>query len=175
MLPAANRITELDLNILRAFQFKHAFFLLQSDAKALPFVFPQMDIPSVDRICTRLLNLSGLNTVMYDCCPNSCCCFVGNFKDDRSCSFCGEQRFRADGRTPQKCYSYSPIIPRLRAMYENKELCKQLLYRHEYQVPPSQNLGPQNQNNATVMADIWALSGFHIPVSSDLKSRSCYG
>ena len=62
----------------------------------------------------------------------------------------------ADGKTSRKKYSYSPIIPRLRGMYENKSLSKQLLYRHEYHSSdPLQSSDRLRDPNRTASADIF--------------------
>ena len=46
------QITESDMAVIHAFQFKHKFFLSQGAFKALQFVFPHSNIPSIDRIQT---------------------------------------------------------------------------------------------------------------------------
>ena len=144
-----NRITQEDLGILRMFQYKHSYFLPQTAFNALSYVFPQISIPSIDRMHSRIRHLSGLSSVVYDCCVNSCCCFVGDFQDDNTCRFCGEPRYTTEGKKPRKKYKYSPIIPRLRGLYENKDMCKELLYRHEYE--QLQNCSDEN----TAIADVW--------------------
>ena len=151
-----NRITSADIHILRAFQFKHAYFLSLNAFKALPFVFPHNDLPSMDRIKSRVHFLSGLDTAIYDCCVNSCCAFVGNYENDVTCCFCSEPRFLSDGKSARKKYSYSPLIPRLRGLYENKSMCKHLLYRHGYQNAQSSNVdGRIPRSGASSIADIW--------------------
>ena len=77
-----SRITVEDIQILRAFQFKHNHFLSLNAFKSLPSVFPEICIPSFDRIQTQIHFLSGLEAALYDCCINSCCCFVGGYEND---------------------------------------------------------------------------------------------
>ena len=151
------RISDEDLQILRAFHFKHTYFLTQSAFKALPYVFPQIRIPSIDKMRSRIQQLSGLESTAYDCYVNSCCCFLGSYKNDSSCPFCKEPCYLGDGKTARKKYRYSPLIPRLHAMYENTSLAKDLLYRHEYEKPRSgsysQSTGDSSSNIA--ITDIW--------------------
>lgn len=71
--------------------------------------------------------------VPYDCCIQSCCIYVGDFKDLQECPHCGEPPY--DGRTPRKprqTFLYIPVIPRLRGMFSNPELATTLQYRHTY-------------------------------------------
>ena len=153
MIYLEKRLSDVDLSVLRMFQYKHQFFLSQSAFKALSYVFPRESIPSIEQMRTRIRFLSGLNIRSYDCCVNNCCCYLGSFKDDNSCYFCDEPRFTADGKSAQKKYSYTPLIPRLTAMYENKELSKELLYCHEYTTPLADN--STTHDDVIQVADIW--------------------
>ena len=120
------------MRILKAFQYKHKFLLTLKAFKALRYVFPEISIPSIDVIRTRLKFLSGFNISTYDCCINSCCCFLGSYSEHIICPFCGESRYTADGISARKKFTYSPLIPRLRSYYENRAMCVEMLYRHEY-------------------------------------------
>ena len=100
--------------------------------------------------------LSGLKPVAYDCCVNSCCCFTGSYDSDESCKFCNEPRYLADGKTARKKYRYSPLIPRLCALYKNKTICQDLLYRHECTVAEhSSSRCREDADDSVSMTDIW--------------------
>ena len=161
-----SRITSEDIQILRAFQFKHNHFLSLNAFKSLPSVFPAIRIPSFDRIRTRIHFLSGLEAAVYDCCINSCCCFVGGYKNDNSCRFCGEARYVENTQRARKRYTYSPLIPRLLGLYENRTMCQEMLYRHEYKIPLDSNNRVSGPDNSIRITDIWDGS-----VYRELKSR----
>ena len=43
-----------------------------------------------------------------------------------------------DGRSAKKKYSYTPLIPRLWAMFENKDFSKKMQYRSQYKSTPGE-------------------------------------
>ena len=160
-----DQITEEDLRTLRLFQFKHTYFLSQSAFNAIPFVFPEIHIPSIKSTRSRIKFLSGVEVSLFDCCINSCCCFVGGYKDNLHCPFCNEPRYIADGKTARKSYRYTALIPRLRGIFENKTLSKELLYRHNYELQESPS-GDGCPDDYITVADIWDGK-----VYKDLKKR----
>ena len=51
----------------------------------------RIHIESMYKLCRRIASLSQIKTIVYDCCINSCCAFIGtNFKSAQSCPFCHE-------------------------------------------------------------------------------------
>ncbi|KDN34874.1 hypothetical protein RSAG8_12061, partial [Rhizoctonia solani AG-8 WAC10335] len=89
-----------------------------------------LGIPSEFIAWRRLRIMSGLETRAYDCCINSCCCFLGKYKDLTSCPYCKESRFNSSGK-PRRVFRYSPLIPQLRALFQNVDMVKKLRYRVE--------------------------------------------
>ena len=74
-----------------------------------------------------------------------------------------------DGKTARKSYRYTALIPRLRGMYKNKTLCKELLYRHNYKPqgsPDSNGSSYRSSDDDIAVTDIW--DGH---VYRDLKDR----
>ena len=103
----------------------------------LPYTFPHDKVPSlkVARSCVQLL--SGFNPVKYHCCLNSCCCYVGPYEDANECPYCNEPRYHPKTKKPRKVFTYLPLIPRLKALYSNAELSKEMRYRaDEHQHEP---------------------------------------
>src|SRR5260221_2894454 len=49
---------------------------------------PELSMLSIFILQTRILKLSHVAEVSYDCCPNTCCCFTGTCTGLNSCPFC---------------------------------------------------------------------------------------
>ncbi|CAE6475319.1 unnamed protein product [Rhizoctonia solani] len=89
-----------------------------------------LGLPSEFIAWRRLRIMSGLETRTYDCCINSCCCFLGKHKDLTSCPYCKEPRFNSTGK-PRRVFRYTPLIPQLRGLFQNVDMVKKLRYRVE--------------------------------------------
>jgi hypothetical protein len=74
--------------------------------------------------------LSGLREQVFHCCVNSCCCFTGPFADDTTCPICSEPRLDSRKR-PRNLFRYIPLIPRLKAYFQNPQIIELLKYRHK--------------------------------------------
>ena len=61
----------------------------------------------------------------------SCICYVGPHKIKMNCRYCNEPWKKSDGR-PQKQFTYSPIIPRLKAYVKNLEMVNHIKYRSNF-------------------------------------------
>ncbi|KAJ7367132.1 hypothetical protein DFH08DRAFT_640518, partial [Mycena albidolilacea] len=77
----------------------------------------------------------GTLPVMYHCCKQLCCCFVGLFEGLDSCPYCNEPRYDSHGH-PCATFHYLPLILCLKALFADKKTCKQLLYRMHYKSNP---------------------------------------
>lgn len=89
-----------------------------------------LKLPSEFIAWRRLRILSGLQSRSYDCCVNSCCCFLGKYKDMETCPYCGEKRY-SPGNKRRRAFHYSPLIPQLRGLFQNREMASNLRYRAE--------------------------------------------
>lgn len=100
----------------------------------LEFAFPESQFESYKLTKSRVEFLAQFKPVPYDCCPASCCCFVGPHADLDACPYCQEPRYNAQGR-PRKRFTYVPLIPRLKAFYEtpSADLAAKMRYRAEFQ------------------------------------------
>ncbi|QRV77093.1 Transposase family Tnp2 protein [Ceratobasidium sp. AG-Ba] len=87
-----------------------------------------LDIPSEFIAYRRLAILAGFGTRAYDCCVNSCCCFLGKHKDLDACPYCAEPRFSVAGR-PRRSFHYTPLIPQLQALFRSRQVLAKLMYR----------------------------------------------
>ncbi|KAB5588211.1 Transposase family Tnp2 protein [Ceratobasidium theobromae] len=91
-------------------------------------VCASLDLPSEFIAWRRLRILSQLETRSYDCCVNSCCCFLGKYKDVQICPFCKESRYNPSGKR-RRAFQYSPLIPQLVGLFQSCEMASKLQYR----------------------------------------------
>jgi hypothetical protein len=135
MSSGGEQLEEPDLESMRLFSYKIEEFVTDRAYSKLRFVFPGTTIPSAKENRTRAAFLSAFKAQRFDCCINSCCCFVGPNQDLTQCPFCDEARFSVAGRA-RKRYTFIPLIARLIGMYRNKECALTLRYRDSYQPDP---------------------------------------
>ena len=129
----ANKLSAYDLAICRAFSYKVQTHTTDHDFRKLPYAFPtDTPLPGLDKIRSRIMFLSGFQPQQYDCCPKTCYCYVGPHANLSACPYCGEARYRADGK-PRKKYTYIPIIPRLVSFLRNPHMAKHMQYRASHQ------------------------------------------
>lgn len=93
------------------------------------FATPGLCTPQQAR--RRIGFLSGFNPIRYDCCINSCVCFVGPaYIDLMACPHCHERRYSDDkSKKPRKVFVYIPIIPRLRSLVAHRKHAALMRYR----------------------------------------------
>lgn len=81
--------------------------------------------------------LAAFKPVPYDCCINTCCCYVGPHAKLEQCPYCKEPRYRPNPdpdapKRPRKRFTYVPLIPRLTAFYKSQSMIEKLRYRHVF-------------------------------------------
>ncbi|KAH9833141.1 uncharacterized protein C8Q71DRAFT_682898, partial [Rhodofomes roseus] len=128
-------LSESDKATLRVFALKTDERLTQRTLKKLPYAFPGSSMPSTDRLRSRVTFLSGVTPVKYDCCINSCCCFVGPHAGLDACPYCNKQRRSSNGK-PQKQFLYILLTPRLQAFAGNTQMATQMKHRLQHQHDP---------------------------------------
>lgn len=137
LLCVADDLTEDDLEYLRPFALKVDTHMPGTTFARLPYAFPHSGVNSWTRIQSRVTQLSGFEPKRYDCCINSCCCFVGPHANCDTCPYCKTTRFDASGK-PRQVFVYLPIIPRLKAYFANAEMARKMRYRaFEHQHDPA--------------------------------------
>ena len=109
-LPTATEISDEDLSTLCAFALKVKSFMPTRTYSMLAHTFPKEPPPSLARAHAHATALSGVEPTLFDCCVNSCCCYVGPYIDDQHCHFCNEPRFDSRGR-PCSQFTYVPLLP----------------------------------------------------------------
>lgn len=111
------------------FALKVEMHMMDETFAKLPFACPNEPFSSWKSTKAQAQSLSGFKPDVYDCCINSCLCYIGPHMKVTTCIYCKEPRFCADGKTPRKCFTYLPIIPRLRAYYRSLSMVDKLKYR----------------------------------------------
>jgi hypothetical protein len=95
-------------------------------------------LPNWGETKSRTAFLSGLDPILYNCCPNSCCCYVVPYAELDRCPYCNTSRYNSE-RRPQKVFVYIPLIPRLVALYRQRRFATLMRYRSEYVHSPETN------------------------------------
>jgi Transposase family tnp2 len=78
---------------------------------------------------------SRLSFQIYDCCVSSCVCFTGELQLLTVCPLCNEPRYD-DRQKARNRFRYIPIIPRLQAMFRDRNMIEMLLYRSKREADP---------------------------------------
>ncbi|KAL1750254.1 hypothetical protein FB107DRAFT_224204, partial [Schizophyllum commune] len=131
--PPAQSLDAYDRAICRAFAYKLKTHTSDRAFAKIPYAFPQEhELPSLHNIRQRISSLAEFQPQIYDCCLNSCCCYVGPHKDLTACPYCNEDRFQKNGK-PRKRFTYIPVKPRLQAFAQNQRMATLMRYRgHEH-------------------------------------------
>jgi hypothetical protein len=90
-------------------------------------VCKELGIPSKFVAWQHLQILSGLETRVYDCCVNSCVCFLGKYSNLQACPFCNEARYNSRG-SAWRFFRYTPLIPQLQALFQCPKMVADLWY-----------------------------------------------
>ncbi|KAJ7318071.1 hypothetical protein DFH08DRAFT_613361, partial [Mycena albidolilacea] len=126
-------LTEHGMNAARAHNFKVNVDLGSRAYDKMRRTFPQLsDLPSLAKLQAEIGFISGVKPVKYDCCKQSCCCFVGPYADLNTCPYCDEARYDLRGR-PRATFEYLPLIPRLKALFADPTMCEKLFYCAQYE------------------------------------------
>ncbi|QRV83925.1 Transposase family Tnp2 protein [Ceratobasidium sp. AG-Ba] len=91
-------------------------------------VCQSLRIPSEFVAYRRLRIMAGFATRTYDCCVNSCCCFLGKHSECQICPFCKEPRY-TNTRRARRSFYYSPLIPQLQALYRSPDMLEKIQCR----------------------------------------------
>ncbi|KAF5329112.1 hypothetical protein D9758_017947 [Tetrapyrgos nigripes] len=135
----AQELTDDEVALLRHYALKVETYMTLSVFEALPFAFRSENIQSWKVTKSRAAFLARFKPVPYDCCINSCCCFVGPHAEDSRCEYCNEPRFRPSSKRPRKRFCYIPLIPRLVSFFRSPSMMKEMKYRANYSPDPDKN------------------------------------
>src|SRR5258708_11420060 len=88
----------------------------------------ELQMNSLYQVHSQIAKLSHVIEHTYNCCVNSCCCFVAHFASLNACPYCKEPCYKSDGQTPLQTFHYLPIGCRLKALYLNDKFSELLQY-----------------------------------------------
>ncbi|KAJ4484511.1 hypothetical protein C8R41DRAFT_737788, partial [Lentinula lateritia] len=125
-------LTKEELAMMRHFALKVKTHMTDETFAKLPFACRNEEFDSWKSTKAQAQSLSGFTPEVYDCCLNSCICYVGPHASKSQCPYCKENRYRADGKTARKCFTYLPIIPHLCSYYRSMSMIDKLKYRGSY-------------------------------------------
>jgi hypothetical protein len=94
---AAHNLSEEDLNDIRASNYKADTQITDTAYEKLSLSFPQLaDLSSLYVLQKRMVFLSGVEAVKYDCCINSCIAYTCSDATLQRCPFCHEARLDSE-------------------------------------------------------------------------------
>ncbi|KAJ3912075.1 hypothetical protein F5877DRAFT_2090, partial [Lentinula edodes] len=125
-------LTKEELATMRHFALKVETHMTDETFAKLPFACQNEEFDSWKLTKAQAQSLSGFIPEVYDCCLNSCICYVGPHASKLQCPYCKENRYHADGKTARKHFTYLPIIPRLCSYYRSMSMIDKLKYRGSY-------------------------------------------
>jgi hypothetical protein len=128
------RLNDVDLQFLREFTWKSKNNVSDKAFRELRYLHPgHTGMLSWKATQERIGRMSELRPKIYDCCVNSCMCYVGQYADLTKCPFRTCQQPRYDSRKrPRRQFTYIPLIPRLKAFLANSAQAERMRYRAEF-------------------------------------------
>ncbi|KAF5347459.1 hypothetical protein D9757_013823 [Collybiopsis confluens] len=125
-----------DVDSIKAFRFKISNNITRQAFEQMRYLFrDDVNIESEWKIIQRMHNLSQIEPVWIDMCISSCIAYTKDFESLTSCPICGHTRLD-NHNIPYRRFCYIPLIPRLKAFFQNKSMIKLLLYRFNYKYDP---------------------------------------
>jgi len=88
----------------------------------------ELQMKSLYQVHSQISKLSHVIENSYNCCTNSCCCFVTCFALLDACPYFKQPCFKSDGWTPLRPFHYLPIGPQLKVLYLNEHFSELLQY-----------------------------------------------
>ncbi|RXW14195.1 hypothetical protein EST38_g11658 [Candolleomyces aberdarensis] len=136
-----SELRESNMDLLRAYNLKLEDNLTDATYAHLSRAFPKHQIASLKATRKRVEYLAQFQPQPYDCCINTCVYYTSPNEALDKCRFCGEPRYNSSGK-PRKRFNYIPLTPRLAALYQDREMVKQMSYHHNYkpQADPIEDL-----------------------------------
>src|ERR1700722_1568794 len=93
---------------------------------------PHVEIPTYERIKSKLTELTGVSPITHHMCRNSCIAYTGPFAELADCPECGEPRYdplTPGKQRPRQTFSTMPLGPQLQALYRTPEQAEAMQYR----------------------------------------------
>ncbi|KAF5346553.1 hypothetical protein D9757_014185 [Collybiopsis confluens] len=131
-----NMLLKSDVDSIKAFRFKISNNITRQAFEQMRYLFrDDVNIESEWKIIQRMHNLSQIEPVWIDMCISSCIAYTKDFESLTSCPICGHTCLD-NNNIPYRRFCYIPLIPRLKAFFQNESMIKLLLYRFNYKYDP---------------------------------------
>ena len=125
-----NIISEEVIEGLKLLYLKSLFNLSEVAYYGINEAYVKKDL-SLYKVKKSLERITGLVSIFYDMCENSCICYTGIYESFQSCPLCESSRYDSTNK-PKKVMPYLSIKKRLEIQYNDKVRAEELLYRHQY-------------------------------------------
>ena len=124
---------------------------------------PEDDIPSHYQMTRKIVELTGVDSVANDMCPNSCIGYTGPFSNLEHCPECGDPRYdpivleKTNGETKKarRQFHTIPVGPQLQALYRSPESANLMRHRHRCTQEILGRLDPQGRLNIQFYDDVY--------------------
>ena len=128
---------ERDLRLAIELFLQHGDKAYTSTRQSILRRHPEDDIPSYDQMTRKIVQLTGVDSVVHDMCPNSCVGYTGPFATLDNCPECGEPRYdpiliqKTNGRIrhPRQQFHTIPVGPQLQALWRSPETANLMHHR----------------------------------------------
>ena len=87
------------------------------------------DLPETFDQMVNILTPFLMPQIVYHVCKNDCIIYRKEYETATRCPVCEEDRYKSDGRTGRRYFTYFPLTPRIRRWIITKNTCD-LLLRH---------------------------------------------
>jgi hypothetical protein len=92
--------------------------------------YPDSAVLSFDQVRHRLHQVTGVTSLHFDMCPNSCLAYTGPFSRLQKCPHCQENRYSDQDLTcPRRQFITLPLGPQLQALWQHPESVAKLRNR----------------------------------------------
>ncbi|KAF8314411.1 uncharacterized protein EI90DRAFT_2948271 [Cantharellus anzutake] len=124
----------LDIDSIKMFNFiRNTNLPRKAYAQLAKFWGSRIHVESLYKLFRHILELSNIETTVYDCCINSCCAFTGtDYKTAELCPYCHEPRFDKHCRS-RNTFEYIPLTSRIKSMFLNCSLTERMTYRSNFE------------------------------------------
>ncbi|KIK53729.1 hypothetical protein GYMLUDRAFT_63600 [Collybiopsis luxurians FD-317 M1] len=126
-------LSESDITLLCHFALKIGTHMTNKAFAKLTYAFPDGNVDSWKMTKAHAASLCQFTPERYDCCVNSCVCYVGPHKKETQCPHCEEPQFCPNTKCPRKQFKYLPIVPQLCAFYKSMSMIDKVKYCALYQ------------------------------------------
>src|SRR5258708_9462592 len=122
-------MSEEDIDSIKMFNLiREGHISWKTHSKFTTFWGDHIHSKSLYKLFCQMTELSNVETVMYDCCINSCCVFTGtNYETAELCPYCHEPRFDKHHQSRNR-FKYILLTCCIQSMFLNHSLTNKMMY-----------------------------------------------